>query len=122
MSENPSENRTFERFAVEFEIEVSVLDGEDVVASETGVLSNVSGGGICFSSNRPELYSVGKRVIVTIRLPGTDAIEAAMTGRGTVIWVGAEDSDARRARVGIMTDTPLSFDRNTRHEPPAEPS
>ena len=122
MSENPSENRIFERFAVEFEIEVSVLDGEDVIASETGILSNISGGGICFSSNRPELYSVGKRVIVTIRLPGTDAIEATMTGRGTIVWVGAADSDARRAKVGIMTDTPLSFDRSTHHEPPANPS
>jgi len=121
MSESQSENRVFERFAVEFEIEVSVLDGDAVVASETGVLNDVSGGGICFSSSRPELYSVGRRVIVTIRLPGTDAIEAAMTGRGTIVWIGAADGSARRVKVGIMTDAPLSFDRSTRHEPADKP-
>ncbi|MFQ5582567.1 MAG: PilZ domain-containing protein [Mariprofundaceae bacterium] len=121
MPEEQSGRREFERFTIEFEIEVSLLNDDTHTSSETAVLNDVSGGGVCFSTTRPELYSVGDRLAVAIKLPGTDTVNAKMTGLGTIAWIGSEGSSTRRARVGIVTDAPLSFDRimrDAKHEKP----
>jgi len=60
----------FERFPIDFNVEVHALKG--VIRHYLGevCLRDVSGGGVCFFSICPDMYSIGQRLFLSIRLQG----------------------------------------------------
>jgi hypothetical protein len=117
MSEtNLPELRQFERYALEFEVEVYTALDETRVLIERTLLQNVSGGGVCFMSKRPSLYSTGQKVFLHICMPGTDKMDAGMECMARVVWthqLRSGEAEEQQAVIGICMDTALSFEKTT---------
>jgi hypothetical protein len=116
MSEiNLLELRQFERHALEFEVEVYTVLGETKVLIEKTLLKNVSGGGICFVSGRPALYSTGQKIFLHICMPGTDKMDAGMECIAKIVWshrLQTGETEEQQAVIGICMESVLSFERN----------
>jgi hypothetical protein len=111
---NPSELRQFERHALEFGVDVYTVLNETKVLIEKTVLENVSGGGVCFVSKRPDLYSRGQRVFLHICMPGTDEMNAGMECMAKVVWlhqVQTGDVEKLQTTIGVCMDGVLSFEK-----------
>jgi len=117
MSEkSASESREFERHALEFGVEVYTVLDETKVLIEKTALENVSGGGVCFVSKRPDLYSKGQRVFLHICMPGTDKMDVGMECMAKVVWVyQAQPGEVgnQRAEIGVCMDGVLSLEKTT---------
>ena len=111
MPETNQTPRKQERIATELAIKVTRLDGVQPVSSESVILKDISGGGVCFFSNNPELYCISGKVSVDIDLPGPGNSLAHISGMGTVVWIGADNDCGGRTSIGISMDDLLSFDR-----------
>ncbi len=94
------EHREFERHPLDLAVEV--FETEKGKAIEQTYLRNISGGGACFLSSHPELYTPGQEIVLEMHLPVTAGQEALMQGRATVIWVGEPDGDdGGKNRIGV---------------------
>jgi len=117
------DRRAFERHPLEFEVDVSTVS-DTAHPIEKTVLNNISGNGACFLSNRPESYSIGQRIALDIRMPGTHKTDVRMEGQATIAWIGdaqaVEAGKAHRVPVGISMDNPLSFQQSPRDTDPGE--
>jgi hypothetical protein len=118
MSINDKAKREFERFNVslkaevtcygELDAEVTSLDDIATGHSETTVLLDISGGGTRFITSRPEHYSIGDRVDITIHLPDAGSESASIKGSGKVAWMG-ELKDGEMS-IGLCMNDLLVFD------------
>lgn len=82
-----SNYREFDRFYIEFEMEVV---GENIVGKkfrEKTVLKDISGGGALFVSKLVENYFLGQPLELTINLPGTGNATAFMEGNAKVVRI-----------------------------------
>jgi len=107
------EYREFERFPIEFEVEVYAREGSGRHHLETAGLRDVSNGGVCFFSTCPNIYVIGQLLFLSIHLPGTDKVDAAMQGEVTVIWIGKQKesppNEPGRSYIGVCMDDLLAF-------------
>ena len=67
---NKSERRDFDRFPIEFEIEVAAQDSEGKKYSENTILKNISGGGARFITQQASKYFTGQLLEMTVLLTG----------------------------------------------------
>ena len=115
MSEaDPAELREFERHALEFGVEVYTVLDETKVLIERTVLENVSGGGVCFVSRRPDVYSTGQKVFLHICMPGTDEMDVGMECMAKVAWMRQIHSGEvvkQQSTIGVCMDGVLSFEK-----------
>lgn len=110
------ERRAFERFPIEFMIELSAEDSMGNAYMDKAVLQDISGGGVKFIVRNADKYFSGQFLKITIYLPGTDEIKAFMSGKATVIRVCTSISleiGEKRQGVGIAVklDEALHFER-----------
>ena len=63
---NKSDRRDFDRFPIEFEIEVAAQDSEGKKYSENTILRNISGGGARFITQQASKYFTGQPLEVTV--------------------------------------------------------
>jgi len=121
MTSREVKQREFNRFPIEFEVDIYALKGTGRRHLETAGLQDVSGGGIRFFSTHPDIYTSGQRVFLSVHLPGTDTVDASMRGEATIIWIGERDEggpDAQTgAYIGVCVDDLLTFSRIVRHRP-----
>jgi len=115
MSEtNPAEQRQFERHSLEFEVEVYAAQDETKVLIERSVLINVSGGGVCFLSKRPDLYCPEQKIFLHICMPGTDKMLAGMECVTRVAWIHhmqSGETEKQQAAIGVTIEGMLSFEK-----------
>ena len=109
-----SNKRDFDRFPIEFEMEVIAEDVGGKKFREKTVLKDISGGGARFMSKLVDNYFPGQPLELTIDLPGTDSMTAHMKGNATVVRIiKSDDSDTNHKNQGVsvavMLDTPLQF-------------
>ena len=120
MVNEEAEHRQFERFPIEFKVELYALEGPIRHYLETACLRDISGGGACFFSTCPDMYDVGQRLFLSIRLPKTGTGSAAMQGEATVAWIGKHEEGSPNepdgSRVGVCMDDLLAFDRVVRDQ------
>ncbi|MDQ7012169.1 MAG: PilZ domain-containing protein [Mariprofundaceae bacterium] len=110
VAENES-RRKHERRPVHFEVEVFLRQGAVKEYVEMAVLNDISGGGLCFASTRPEVYAAGQELSLNILLPGSDRLDSQMQGDATVVWTRLEnEAEGVRGRVGVVMDGLLAFD------------
>ncbi|MCF7822397.1 MAG: PilZ domain-containing protein [Mariprofundaceae bacterium] len=101
--------REFERYSVSLKADVELLNDMAASHSEAVVLQDISGGGTRFVTTRPELYSIGDTVDLTIHLPGGDSLNAEIKGVGKVVWMG--ELDEGETTVGLCMNDLLVFDQ-----------
>ena len=120
MSTN-SEKRQFERFPIDFEIEVACQDRDAQAYGEKTVLQDISGEGVTFLSSQSERYFMGQPLELRIWLPGNDEVKAAMKGNAKVVRIGPCSNKDLRGRssaicVAVELDEPLHFESYITHD------
>jgi hypothetical protein len=113
---NKSDRRDFDRFPIEFEIEVAAQDSQGRKYSEKTVLKNISGGGAQFITQQAGKYFTGQLLEMTVFLTGTDMVKARMRGKATVVRIDPSSDSGigektRGASIAVKLDAPLYFER-----------
>jgi hypothetical protein len=113
---NKSDKRKFNRFTIEFAMEVSSKDIEGNEYRDTTDLKDISGGGIKFITKQKDRYFLGQLLEITIHLPGTKEVKFSMSGKANVIRIDSSDRsgiDKKSLTASIATKlvTQLSIER-----------
>jgi len=113
---NGSDRRDFDRFPIEFEIEVAAQDSEGRKYSEKTVLKDISGGGARFATQKAGRYFTGQPLEVTVFLTRTEKVKATMRGKATVVRIDPHSNSGigektRGAGIAVKLDAPLHFER-----------
>jgi len=113
---NKSEKRKFNRFSIDFMLEVAAEDLEGKNFNEKAVLKDISGEGARFITQQAGKYFPGQHLAVAIFLPGTDELNARMRGSATVQRItpssGSEiDRRYNEMDIAVRMDTQLYFER-----------
>jgi len=118
MSDNTENKREYNRYPLEFEADISTFSGTEKQRIERVTLKDISGGGACFISSHPGLYSMGQKIFLNICLPETGNADVRMEGEATLVWIGepgtAKAGEPSRMEIGISMDNLLSFQLNPR--------
>ncbi len=91
MTDN-TDRRGFERFSMEFVVEVASKGVEEKIFNEKAVLKNISGGGAKFITRNTQRYFLGQLLDLKIYMPGTDDVKGYMKGEATVVRIDPFDS------------------------------
>jgi len=115
MSTN-ADTRQFQRFPIDFKIEVVAHDRNGEAHKENTILEDISGEGARFLTENAERYFVEQSLEVSIFLPGTDEVQATMKGTAKVVWIGPCSNAASRGKaqpvcIAIKLDSPLYLKR-----------
>ena len=113
---NKSDRRAFNRFPMEFVLEVSSKDSERKEFNEKTMLEDISGEGARFITQQVGKYFQGQSLEVTIYLPGTNDVKADMRGKATVVRIDSPSNSGlgkkiREMGIAIKLDAPLHFER-----------
>jgi c-di-GMP-binding flagellar brake protein YcgR len=113
---NKSDRRDFDRFPIEFEIQVAAQDSEGKKCSENTILRNISGGGARFMTQQASKYPTGQPLEVAVFLTGTDKVKARMREKATVVRIDASTNSGigektPRMDIAVKLDSPLHLER-----------
>ena len=114
---NTPERRAFNRFPVEFVMEVVAEESEGKKFNEKTMLKNISGGGAKFITQQADKYFPGQSLEITIHLPGSDEVKARMRGKATVLRIDSptdskiEHKSQAISIIAVKLDAPLHFER-----------
>jgi len=112
---NYDDHREFERHPIDFTIEIYPASDQEKGFCDKTKLNNISGGGVCFVTHQPELYSAGQHVTLKVFMPGTDEVDASMQCQAKVVWIHhsdqAEDEGIKQALIGVCLDGFMSFEQ-----------
>jgi len=110
------DKREFNRFPIEFVLEVSAKDSEGKEFNEKTVLEDISGEGARFITQQAGKYFPGQSLEVTIYLPGPNDVKADMRGTATVVRIDTSGNSgigekSQEMSIAVTFDTPLHFER-----------
>ncbi|MFH2012939.1 MAG: hypothetical protein ABIJ37_09615 [Pseudomonadota bacterium] len=111
-----TERRDFDRFSINFVLEVFAEDvGGDTFKGKS-ILKDISGEGAKFVSLQADKYFLGQSNTITIYLPEAGGIKARMKERAIVVRIdtpnGLDISKiSQGTEVAIKIDKPLNFER-----------
>ena len=113
---NRSERRAFNRFPMEFVLEVSAKDSEGKEFNERTVLKDISGDGAKFITQQARKYFPGQSLEMTIYLPGPNDVKADMRGKATIVRIDPSSNSgigekSQAMSIAVTFDTPLHFER-----------
>jgi len=113
---NISEKRAFNRFPIEFVLEVSSEDSEGREFNERTVLKDISGDGAKFITQQARKYFPGQSLEMTIYLPGPNDVKADMRGKATVVRIDPSSNSgisekSQEMSIAVTFDAPLHFER-----------
>ncbi|MCD6584765.1 MAG: PilZ domain-containing protein [Desulfobacteraceae bacterium] len=107
-----SYKRSFNRFPIEFEVIVSVLDGDAHHDSERSELHDVSGGGAMFISCLSERYYPGQILKLDIFLAGTEDVRACIKAEASVVRIHQFEANGQeKTGVAVKFHKPFEFER-----------
>ena len=114
-----TERREFERFPLDFIIQVTGLDRKGKEHRERSILTDISGEGAKFLTGKPDTYFVGQDLEMIIYLPGAKELKAFMRGRATVVRIDAPrdtgmKGEARETGIAVAFEARLDFERGNR--------
>jgi hypothetical protein len=113
---NRSEKRAFNRFPIEFVLEVSAKDGEGKEFNERTVLKDISGEGAKLITQQAGKYFPGQSLEMIIYLPGPNDVKADMRGKATVVRIDPSSNSgisekSQEMSIAVTFDAPLHFER-----------
>ena len=111
---NKPERRKDKRYIMGFSLEVSAHDLAGKKYREITVLKNICIEGARFVTKLSDKYYPGQQLKITLYLPGTDEVNARMTGKATVIRIDQPDKsqinhEGKEITVIIKIDSPFYF-------------
>jgi len=114
---NKPDRRNFDRFPIEFVMEVSTEDIEGKKYKENTVLKDISGEGARFITQQVGKYFLGQSLELTIHLPGSDEVKACMIGKATVLRIDSPtdskiEHKSQETFIAIKLAAPLRFERD----------
>jgi len=114
---NKLERRKSERYIIGFSLEVSAQDLAGKKYREKTVLKNICRDGAQFVTKLSNKYYLGQVLEITLHLPGTDEVNAQMTGKATVLRIDQPDKsqinhEGKEIAVAIKIDSPFYFNLN----------
>ena len=117
MNKNP-EKRKDKRYIIKFFMEVCAQDLTGKKYSEKTALKNICAEGAQFVTKLSNKYYLGQQLKITIHLPGTDKVNARMTGKATVIRIDQPDKsqinhEGKESAVTIKIDSPFYLKKLT---------
>jgi hypothetical protein len=117
MNENKTDRREFNRFSVEFVVEVAAEDAAGNRFEDKAALKDVSAAGAKFTTQQDDRYFPGQELGVNIYLPGTDDVKARMRAKATVVRIdqsGSSDIGKKTpgADISVNLTTRLNFERD----------
>ncbi len=106
--------RSFERYPLDFPVEITGASRSGASFSDCGTMSNVSGAGLCFSTAHAHWYAVGQQLTVHICMPGTDELDASMAAAARVVWIHdpeqQQGSREEAVLIGLAMDGCMAFE------------
>jgi len=113
---NKSDRRAFNRFPLEFMLEVAAEDSDGNKFNEKIVLEDISGDGAKFITQQAGKYFPGQSLKMTIYLPGPNDVKADMRGKATVVRIDPSGNSgigekSQEMSIAVTFDTPLQFER-----------
>ena len=113
---NKPDRRNFNRFTIEFVMEVATEDIEGKKFNEKTMLKDISGEGAKFITQQARKYFPGQSLEMTIYLPGTNDVKADMRGKATVVRIDSPSNSglgekSQEMSIAVTFDTPLHFER-----------
>ncbi|MGA1841082.1 MAG: PilZ domain-containing protein [bacterium] len=114
--DNVSERREFDRFRINFPLEVSVKNFNRKQFKEKSVLSNISGGGAKFLTGKIDKYYQGQELQMIFYLPGAVNVEAYMKARAKVVRIDPLNKPVTGKKtedkgIAVKFETLLNFER-----------
>jgi len=113
--------RDFERFPLDFLVEISGFSPAGKSFSDCGKMNNISGSGLCFSTAHAHWYTEGQKLHIQVCLPGTDALNATMASDASVAWICHSDqqhnSELEGTLIGIIMHGCMAFETKNLHHP-----
>jgi hypothetical protein len=108
-----SDRRDFDRFPIEFAIQVSAKDSSGKIHKEKTALQDISGEGARFITHYPDRYFQDQNLELVIYLPGTNEVKAQMWGKARVIRIGDSGniSEGGGTSIAVKLSTSLQFTR-----------
>ncbi|MFH1581769.1 MAG: PilZ domain-containing protein [Desulfobacteraceae bacterium] len=111
---NKFERRKDKRYIIGFPLEVSAQDLAGKKYREKTVLKNICIEGAQFVTKLSDKYYPGQQLKITLYLPGTDEVNARMTGKATVIRIDRPDKsqinhEDKEIAITIKIDSPFYF-------------
>jgi hypothetical protein len=113
---NLSERREFDRFRINFPMEVSAKDLNMKEFNEKTVLKNISGGGAKFQTEEIDKYFQGQELRMILYLPSASNVKAFMKARAKVIRIdrlneSLADNKNLEKGIAVQFKTLLNFER-----------
>ena len=110
------DRRAFDRFPIEFEIEVTTEDMEMGKYKEKVLLKNISGEGVKFTTRKADKYALGQQLEISIYLPENDEVKARMKGKATVVRIEPPsnsrlEDESEEMAVAVKIHNRLHFER-----------
>ena len=110
------DRRAFDRFPIEFEIEVTTEDMGRDKYKEKALLKNISGEGVKFVTRQADKYAIGQQLEISICLPENDKVKARMRGKATVVRIDLPGSSRIREKneemgIAVKFHNRLYFER-----------
>jgi len=111
-----TDRREFDRFPIEFVLEVSSEDSEGREFNERTVLKDISGDGAKFITQQARKYFPGQSLEMTIYFPGPNDVKADMRGKATIVRIDPSSNSgisekSQEMSIAVTFDTPLHFER-----------
>jgi hypothetical protein len=111
-----SEKREFNRFPVEFDLEISATDPKGNDFYDRTVLTDISVDGAKFKTQMGKKYFSGQILRLIIQLPKAGDTSAFLKGNATVIWVKAKKNQDPHSRqlyteIAVKLESHLNFGR-----------
>jgi len=111
-----ADKRGFDRFHMDFVLEVYSEDVEGKKFEDKAILEDISGGGAKFLAQKSDMYFPGQLLEITIFLPGTDEMEAHMKAKATVVRIdppddSEKDNKSRGRDIAIKFETRFNFEK-----------
>ena len=114
--EKKSDRREYNRFHLEFVMEINAKDPNGNEFTEKTTSKDVSGGGTNFITHMPERYYPGQILQMTFYLPGTKKVNARMKANGQTvridpIVISGNGRKKKEASVAVRFNSLLNFER-----------
>jgi hypothetical protein len=105
------DRREFSRFPMDLQIDIVGVDHAGESHEESSCLKDISGGGAKFTTRCADQYEPGKRLVITIYMPGISHVWARMKGEATVVRIERHDDEDES---GTKADIALCFNSRLR--------
>jgi len=113
---NKPGKREFERFPIDFVLEVHSKDAAGKEFVDKSSLEDISGGGAKFHTKKSVRYFPGQALNIKFFLPGTEKMKVRMGAKATVVRIdpsndSEKDCKSSECNIAVYFKTRLNFER-----------